>query len=79
MRVEKRTYEELPEVLFLVNALQEHVLVRVLESEVERLRWEVADDVGEITAPQRPEALLFGHAYEAIDDALVSHLGRDML
>mmetsp|Transcript_124600 Transcript_124600/g.215333 ORF Transcript_124600/g.215333 Transcript_124600/m.215333 type:complete len:307 (-) Transcript_124600:30-950(-) len=62
--------EEAPEVL-AVHALQEHLLVLVLEGEVERLRREVADDVGQVAAPQRHEALLRRDAAEGVHDALV--------
>uniref|UniRef100_A0A182MJX6 Vesicle transport protein GOT1B n=1 Tax=Anopheles culicifacies TaxID=139723 RepID=A0A182MJX6_9DIPT len=67
----------------LVHTTQEHLLVLVLEGEVEGLRREVTDDVGEITAPEGTEALLARDTHEAIDHALVAvglcDLLRDVL
>ena len=63
----------------LVHAVQEHVLVLVLEGEVEGLGGEVADDVGQVAPPEGDEALLFGDAYDAVHDALVLLVGSDLL
>jgi len=68
--------EELAE-LSLVVVAREDILERVLEGEVARLRREVADDVGEVAAPIREEALLLVDTRKAVDDARVArHLAR---
>ena len=43
--------EELPEFLLLINSIQEHLLVGVLEGEVQSLGGEVSDDVSEVSTP----------------------------
>ena len=71
--------EVAPELGVLVHAAQEDLLVFVLEGKVEGLGGEVADDVGQVAAPEGEEALLFGDAYDAVHDALVLHVGADLL
>lgn len=62
--------EPLP-VAVAVLVVAEHLLELVLEGKVERLRGEVADDVGRVAAPQGAEALVADGAAEAVADALV--------
>jgi len=49
----------------------EHGLHLILEGEVERLRWEVTQAIGQVTAPQRVDALVLDGSGGAIDDAVV--------
>jgi hypothetical protein len=49
----------------------EHRLVSVAESEVESLCWEISDDVGSVTSPQRHDTLVLSCSAEAVDDAIV--------
>jgi len=49
----------------------EHGFDLILEGEVERLRWEVTQAVGQVTAPQRIDALAGHGSLHAIDDAVV--------
>lgn len=60
-----------PELCALVYAVEENLLVLVLEGKVEGLGGEVSDDVGQVASPEREEALLLGNADNAVDDALV--------
>ncbi|DAZ95649.1 TPA: hypothetical protein N0F65_002278, partial [Lagenidium giganteum] len=69
--------EEAPE-LVLLDTVQEELLVLVLEGEVQRLRWEVTDDVGQVATPERAHALVAGHTDEAVNDALVLVLRLDL-
>merc|ERR1719356_1365916 len=71
--------EELAKLLLGVR-LREELLDRVLEGEVQGLRGEVAQDVGEVAAPEGAHALLGVHAGEAVADASVAgHLaGLDL-
>lgn len=71
--------EVAPELRVLVHATQEHLLVLVLEGEVERLRGEVPDDVGEVAAPEGQQALLARDAHERVHDTLVALVGGDLL
>lgn len=73
------TREVAPELGVLVHASEEHLLVFVFEGEVERLRGEVPDDVGEVTTPVREQALLLGNADEGVDDTFVALVFRDLL
>ena len=57
---------------FSHKPVHEDSLVGVLEGEVQCLGCEVADDVGQVSAPERSEALLLGHTNQHIHDALVS-------
>ena len=68
-----------PELLVLVHAVQEDVLVLVLEGEVKGLGGEVSDDVGQVTPPEGQEALLLGDPPDAVHDALVLLVSRDLL
>mmetsp|Transcript_151931 Transcript_151931/g.368924 ORF Transcript_151931/g.368924 Transcript_151931/m.368924 type:complete len:338 (-) Transcript_151931:85-1098(-) len=51
--------------------LGEHLFEGVLEGQVEGLRGEVADAVGEVPVPEAPHALLLVNAHAAVNDALV--------
>lgn len=62
------TAEVSPELRLLVHAAQEHLLVFILEREVQRLCREVTDHVGEVTPPETDEALLSRDTHEAVDD-----------
>lgn len=66
------TSEVAPELRILVYAAKEHLLVLVLESEVERLSREVPDHVSEVTTPEGEQALLLGNADEGVDYTLVA-------
>lgn len=72
------TREVAPELRVLVYASEEHLLVLVLEGEVERLGGEISDDVGEVTTPEGEETLLLGNADEGIDDTLVALVSGDL-
>lgn len=72
------TGEVAPELGVLVNSSEEHLLVLVLEGEVQRLGGEVTDDVGEVTTPEGQETLLPGNADEGIDDTLVALVSGDL-
>lgn len=72
------TGEVTPELGPLVDSSEEHLLVLVLEGEVKRLRGEVPDDVGEVTAPEGERTLFLGNADEGIDDTLVALVGGDL-
>lgn len=72
------TREVTPELRSLVYATEEHLLVLVFEREVERLGGEVPDDVGEVTTPEREQALLFGNADEGVDDTFVALVFSDL-
>ena len=60
--------EEFAELLLRV-VLREEALDRVLECEVERLGWEVPNDIHRVASPERHEALLTRHAREAVNNA----------
>lgn len=68
-----------PELGTLVDAVEEDLLVLILEGKVEGLGGEISDDIGEVTSPEGDEALLLGDADHAVDDALVLHLHGDLL
>ena len=68
----RQVTQEVPPELSLVDAAQEDLLVLVLEGEVERLGREVADDVGQVAAPEAEEALLARDPHEAVDHACQS-------
>lgn len=72
------TREVAPELRVLVYATEEHLLVLVLEGEVQRLGREVPDDVGEVTTPEGQGTLLLGNADEGIDDTLVALVSGDL-
>lgn len=55
----------------------EDLLVGVLEGEVEGLSWEVSDDVGQVSSPERGSSLLGLHSSEAVADTLVLVLWSD--
>ncbi|DAA33748.1 TPA: hypothetical protein BOS_493 [Bos taurus] len=44
-----------------------------------RLRGEIADDVGQVAPPEGQHALLLGDTHDAVHDALVLLVGRDLL
>ena len=73
------TREVAPELRVLVYASEEHLLVLVLEGEVQRLGGEVPDDVGHVTTPEGQGTLLLGNADEGIDDTLVALVSGDLL
>ena len=60
-----------PPVAITLLLEREHGLVGITEREVEGLGWEVTDDVGRVTTPQREHALVLGGAAEALQDAVV--------
>lgn len=68
-----------PELCALVYAVKENLLVLVLESKVEGLSREVSDDVGQISSPERDEALLFRYTDNAVNDALVLLVNCNLL
>jgi len=74
----KVTRKVAPELRVLVYASEEHLLVLVLEGEVERLGGEISDDVSEVTTPEGQEPLLPGDADESIDDTLVALVSGDL-
>ncbi len=43
----------------------------IFECEVKRLRWEITQDVGEVSTPERADALFCGDAGEAVTDSSV--------
>lgn len=59
------------ELSVLVNSTQKHLLVLVLEGEVEGLSREVPDDIGHVTSPERKDTLLLGNSDEAVNHTLV--------
>lgn len=60
--------EETPELGLLVNTTQENLFVHVLEGEVQGLRGEITDHIGQVTAPKGAEALFLWNTNKAIDD-----------
>ena len=50
---------------------REHGLVGIAESEIQGLGWEISDNVGCITTPQRNDALIGSCAAKTIDDAII--------
>lgn len=73
------TGEIAPELCVLVYAAEKNLLILVLEGEIEGLGGEVADDIGQVTAPERHEALLFGDTRDTVHDTFVLHVGADLL
>jgi len=49
----------------------EQCLDGVLEGKVERLRWEVSEDVGQVTSPEWNDTLGLEGSHGAVDDAIV--------
>ena len=49
----------------------EHALVGITESKVQRLGWEVTDDVGSVSSPERSDTLLVDGTLEALGDTIV--------
>jgi hypothetical protein len=49
----------------------EHGLVGITESEVQRLGWEIPDDVGSVTTPERRNTFLVDRSLETFDDTIV--------
>jgi len=62
----------------LVNAVEEDLLVLILERKVESLGGEVSDDVRQVASPERDEALFLGDTNDAVHDALVLVGSRDL-
>ena len=60
-----------PGVSITVLLVAEHRLEGVAEGEVEGLGWEVTDDVGRVTTPEREDTLVLGGTAEALDDTVV--------
>ena len=60
--------KKLPE-LCLGAVSGEHVLDSVLESKVERLCWEISDNIGQVASPETCNSLLCGHSSEAVHNA----------
>jgi hypothetical protein len=52
--------------VFIVYATEEHLIVHIFEGEVERLRGERTDDVGEVAPPKAYETLFLGDADETV-------------
>lgn len=67
----------------LVNTIEEHLLVCILEGEVQSLGREVSDDVGKVSTPQSGKSLFFGDTDKDIHDSFVAlvdgNLGRGIL
>ena len=61
------TAEVSPELRFLIHTAQEHLLVFILECEVQRLCREVTDHIGEVASPETDESLLSWDTHEAVD------------
>ena len=49
----------------------EHGFVGITESEVQRLGWEVPNDVGSVSSPQRRNTLIGNGTLEALGDTIV--------
>lgn len=60
-----------PSPVALVLLETEHLLELVLESEVQSLSWEVSDDVGGVTSPERGDTLLSGGSLETLGNTVV--------
>lgn len=60
------THEVPPELGVFVHTAQEHLLVLVLEGEVERLSWEITDHIGHITTPVGKDTLFAWDSHEAV-------------
>jgi len=67
------TQKVAPELCLFVNTTQENLLVLVLEGEIESLRGEVPNHVGEVTTPVTEESLLFGDADKAVNHTCELH------
>jgi hypothetical protein len=52
-----------------MHNLRAFSFVLVLEGEVERLSWEVSDDIGQVTTPESEESLLLGNSDKAVNNA----------
>ena len=63
--------EPTPEMCFLIDSVQEDLLVLVFEGEVEGLGGEVTDHIGQIASPEGNEALLLWDSYDTVYDSLV--------
>merc|ERR1712165_546999 len=57
----------------------ENLLVLVLTSEVQCLGWEVSDNVSQVTSPEGSETLFGCDSAEAVTNALVSLISRNVL
>ncbi|KAB1253988.1 hypothetical protein Cadr_000026949 [Camelus dromedarius] len=68
-----------PEMHVLVHAPQEDLLVLVLEGVIEGLHGEVADDIGQVAPPEGQHALLLEDEHNAVHDAFVLLVGRNLL
>ncbi|ELW70002.1 hypothetical protein TREES_T100019293 [Tupaia chinensis] len=68
-----------PDLRVLVHVACEDLLVSVLQGEVEGLRGEVANVVGQATPPEGQHALLLGDAHGAVHDAFIRLVGGDLL
>lgn len=60
-----------PPVTITLLLVAEHRLKGVAESEVERLGWEVTDNVGSVATPQRDNTLVCRGTAEAVHDTIV--------
>lgn len=60
-----------PAVSITVLLVAEHGLEGVTEGEVQRLGWEVTDDVGRVTTPEGDDTLVGGGTAEAVHDTIV--------
>jgi len=69
---------EVPPELILIYAVEEDLLVLILECKVESLGREVSDDVSQVPSPEGNEALFLGDTNDAVHDALVLLGSRDL-
>ena len=51
----------------LINATKENLFVLIFEGKVQSLRWEISDNIGEITTPVTEESLFTWDTNETID------------
>jgi len=65
----KEVSNEPLEISVLVLGIAKEPLEIILEGEVERLRGEVSEDVGQVSSPESEDTLGPDHAGEAVDDA----------
>jgi hypothetical protein len=64
------TGKKLPKLLILVNTIHKHLLVCILEGEIQGLSGEISDHIDNIAAPETEETLFFMNSGETIDHTL---------